>query len=110
MLVLVNIVPIDVDGSEQRRATGVMIDSSLGSDKGAGDELPVPSAAMAAGDPAYAIPNQASRTLLSVMPTFLLLSVSAFSFSSTSCCSRYIPSLLPCISFSLLGSRHASHI
>lgn len=47
-----NIVPIDVDGSEQRRAAETTAGSSLDSAKTAGCELPVAPAAMAAGDPA----------------------------------------------------------
>ena len=45
-----NTVPIEVDESEQERATGVIVDRSLGSATAAGDELRVPPAAMAAGD------------------------------------------------------------
>ena len=37
---------------------------------------------MAAGDPAYVIPTQACHSLLSVMPTSLLLSVLTFVFCS----------------------------
>ena len=77
VLVSVNMVPIDVDGSEQGRATRVMVDSSVGSAKAAREELPVPPAAMAAGDLAYVTPTKACRSLSSVMPTLLILSVLA---------------------------------
>ena len=53
-----NIVPIEVDESEQGRATGVMVGSSLDSATAAGDELRVPPAAIAAGDPACVVPIQ----------------------------------------------------
>ena len=67
------------------------MDSSGGSAKVAGDDLPVPPAAMAAGDPAFVIPTQACRSLLSVMPTFLLLSVVAFFFSPVLVLGTYVP-------------------
>ena len=53
---IVDIVPIDVDGSEQGRVTGATADISLctSSAKAAGGELPEAPASMAVGDPAYA--------------------------------------------------------
>ena len=71
-------------GSEQGRVTVATVDSSLGRAKAAGDELPVPPAATAAGDPAYLIPPQACRSLWPVMPVLLLLSVSAVFYGCVS--------------------------